>query len=122
MVQIAMSTTRLISSDEKGVITALLMGKGAPPHLMKSLDDLLVVEMSDGRMGSLSLRPKNRQGAAAAFGQQLALGEFNDSDDVLVSLALNLDTDGNLFELDVWKVNFTPLLKWPNPNDIRITG
>jgi hypothetical protein len=117
-----MNMTRLMSCDEKGVVAALLKSKGSPPNLIESLDDLLVTEMSDGGMGSLLLRPKSSESAVRSFGQQFALGEFDDLDGVLVSIALNLDKSGNLFELDVWKVNFAPLLKWPNPKDIRSTA
>jgi hypothetical protein len=113
---------RSLSEQEKAVIAALLTGKAATLHRIDSLDDLGVAEMSDGGMGSLSLVPKGMEGTSRSFGQQVVLGEFTDSDGVPVSVALNVDGSGSLYELDVWKVNFSPLLQWPNPADIRIVG
>jgi hypothetical protein len=113
---------RSLSGQEKAVIAVLLTSKPATLHLVDSLDNLLAAEMNDGGMGSLSLVPKGIDGTSRSFGQQLVLGEFPDSDGVPVSVALNVDGGGNLYELDVWKVNFAPLLKWPDPADIRIVG
>ena len=36
-----------------------------------------------------------------------------DEDGVVVLAALNLDKNGKLFELDLWKVNFNPLETLP---------
>ena len=117
-----MNPSRPVSGQEKAVIVALLKGKPVVPHLIESLNGLVVAELNDGGMGSLSLIPKGVEGAARSFGQQLVLAEFTDSDGVPVSVALNLDGAGNLYELDIWKVNFSPLLNWPAPADIRILG
>ena len=117
-----MNAMRCPSGQEKAVIAALLKAKGAAHHLIETLDDLGVAEMSDGGMGSLSLVPKCVASQRRSFGQQLVLGEFNDGDGVPVSVALNVDSGGNLYELDVWKVDFSPLLNWPDPASIRIVG
>ncbi|MBI3407948.1 MAG: hypothetical protein HY040_06275 [Planctomycetes bacterium] len=117
-----MNAIRSLSGQEKAVIAALLKGKPATRHLIESLNDLHVAEMSDGGMGSLSLIPKGVESTSRLFAQQLVLGEFTDSDGVPVSVALNVDSGENLCELDVWKVNFSPLLEWPDPADIRIVG
>jgi hypothetical protein len=119
---IAVNPLRSLSGQEKGVIVVLLESKPATLPLIESLDDLGVAEMSDGGMGSLSLVPKSVKGTTGSFGQQLVRGEFTDSDGVPVSVALNTDSAGNLYELDLWKVNFSPLLKWPDPADVRIVG
>jgi hypothetical protein len=50
----------------------------------------------------------------------LVTGEFIDADGVPVQVGVNLDQRGQLFELDVWKVDFSPRLKWPSPSDVRI--
>jgi hypothetical protein len=91
-------------------------------RFIDSLDKLGVSEMSDGGMGSLMLFPRDMENTSRSFGQQLVLGEFTDSDGVPVSIALNADSAGNLYELDLWKVDFSSLLKWPDPADIRIVG
>jgi hypothetical protein len=117
-----MSSVRRLSKQERAVIVALLQAKPKALHLVQSLEDLLVEEMKDGGMGSLMLIPKGVQGIARSAGEQIELGEFVDSDGVAVSIALNLDRQGRLYELDVWKVNFGPLFSWPAPSAIRIVG
>jgi hypothetical protein len=117
-----MNSLRPISGREKALIAALLQCKPAMLHLVESLDNLAVAEMSDGGMGSLLLVPMGVESTRRSFGQQLVLGEFTDKDGVPVSVALNADTSGNLYELDMWKVDFSQLLKWPDPADIRIVG
>ena len=64
-------------------------------------------------MGSLRFISKTAT-AEQKFGRRAAECFFNDLDDVLVIATLNLDQDGELFELDVWKVDFSPLLSWPD--------
>jgi len=100
----------------------LLASKPSIASLIGTLNDLRVTEMNDGGMGSLLLIPKGASQTSRSFGEQLVLGEITDSDGVPVSVALNADRDGNLYELDVWKVDFSPLLTWPDPASIRIVG
>lgn len=80
-----------------------------------SLDDMLVESLSDGKMGSLRFFSSN---ADRKLGQCAAEVDFKDEDNVTVSVVLNLDNYGELFELDIWKVDFTKLLRWPKFEDI----
>ena len=43
---------------------------------------------------------------------------YSDVDDVEVSITLIIDTHGNLIELDIWKVDNSPLLNLPNMDNI----
>ena len=115
-----MSTARRLREQERAVIVAMLQGHPEATQLLDSLEGALVEEMSDGGMGSLKLIPKGLRGGARSFGAQIALGEFRDSDGVEVSVALNVDREGRLFELDFWKVSFAPLRCWPKSSAIRI--
>jgi len=45
----------------------------------------------------------------------LAEAEFQDADGVALSITINVDQHGSLFEMDVWKVDFTPLIRLPSP-------
>src|SRR5262249_62388455 len=100
----------------------LLQAKTETLPLIDFLDNLSVEQMKDGGMGSISLVPKGLEGASRSFGRQLVLGEFTDSDGVPVSVALNVDSQGRLYELDIWKANFTSVLTWPNPSAVKIVG
>jgi hypothetical protein len=70
--------------------------------------------MNDGGMGSLLLLPdgdstsRNRR-----LGRMASECEFIDSDGIPVLATLNLDTEGNLYELDMWKTNFEKLIAIP---------
>ena len=71
--------------------------------------------MSDGDMGSIRFNSSPPR----AMGKQIVETEYADSDGVLVSIALNIDTQGRLYELDFWKVDFAPLKQYPKPEDLR---
>jgi hypothetical protein len=115
-----MKSIRSLSEHEKAIITAMLQNKNEFQYLLDSLDNVFVAEMDDGGMGSLQLVPNGLENVDRSMGKQVALGEFIDSDEVPVSVALNVDRQGGLYELDIWKVDFSPLLSWPSPSVIKI--
>ncbi len=88
--------------------------------LKDQLSQMDVQSMSDGNMGSFLFVNKSIRGERK-FGKAIVEAEFNDVDDVLVTLVLNLDTDGRLYELDVWKTDFSDLKKWPSKKELRVT-
>jgi hypothetical protein len=116
-----MALTRSMSEDESRRLAALLRLKPETAHFIAQLEGLAVQEMDDGGMGSLLLIPKGMEHANRMLGRQTVAGEFVDSDGVLVSVTINTDRDDKLYELDVWKVDFSPLLRWPEPNSIRLS-
>lgn len=40
--------------------------------------------------------------------------QFYDEDNVPILVSLNSDEDGNLFELDIWRADFKPVVKYPS--------
>lgn len=77
-------------------------------------ETLMVAPMDDGGMGSLLLYPEGKIVAGKIFGRTLHEIEFKDADNVAVLASLNLDQHGELFELDIWKVTFDPLVRLPD--------
>lgn len=76
-----------------------------------------VKDMQDGGQGGIRfVRPDPRR-----FGREVARGEYLDSDGVLVSITLNEDDHGDLFELDFWNVDFSSLKRYPTPQDVVVT-
>lgn len=73
--------------------------------------NLLVAPMSDGGMGSLRLYPKGILDNHVFFGKQVSDYQFFDEDNVPVIASLNLDNHGDLYELDIWKTDFSPLIR-----------
>lgn len=77
-------------------------------------DGLLVSPLQDGAMGSLALFPRNTADTERHFGSQVCECQFRDVDGVLVIASLYLDKDNKLFELDMWKVDFSKLMTIPS--------
>lgn len=77
------------------------------------LSMLQVQEMDDGGMGSLELvadEPLQRQNLVVCR----AAVQFTDEDGVEVIASLNAAEDGIPFELDIWKTDFSPLIRIPS--------
>lgn len=71
--------------------------------------ELLVSDLIDGGMGSLSLYPPRITDKKREFGSQVSDCQFKDTDGVIVIASLYLDKEGNMYELDIWKTDFSPL-------------
>jgi hypothetical protein len=100
---------RKLTQAERALILALL------PSAMPGLDDARVVEMQDGGMGSLRfVNMANRLRC-----RSIVEAEYLDDDGVLVSIELSVDESNDLFEVDFWKVDFSPLRRYPRPEDLR---
>jgi hypothetical protein len=88
--------------------------KLAAMHIDQDL--LRVKPMKDGGMGSLAISPVDCNRKFGAVGSEC---HFIDLDGVPVSVSLNLDQHGAPFEIDVWKIDFSPLISWPAQQDLR---
>ena len=108
---------RPLSDEEEKLITALLEMAPNGAMLKRQLANARVQEMSDGGMGSMRLvGPEGRRmerEAVAAWAE--------DADGVPLELSVNVDEQGNLFELDIWRVDYSPLKRLPEPAQIRVT-
>ena len=72
--------------------------------------NLLVQPMNDEGMGSLLLFPDGITKETRLLGEQISEHQFTDEDGVAVIASLNVDSEGKLFELDIWKTDFSPLI------------
>ena len=109
---------RPLREEEKEVVRKLLSATPSLSNLLHELDAALVEDMADGGMGSIqfegSLVPASR------LAREVASASFRDGDGVIVSVALNVDQHGHLFEVDFWKVDFSPLLQYPRAGELII--
>jgi len=103
---------RRLRMDERNLVEALTAEAGLPSLSVVAPGEVQVSDLSDGGMGSLELLPpgvdatvKRRMGWVAA---EL---EFTDSDGIPVLASLDLDESGRLFELDMFKADFSPLVR-----------
>lgn len=95
-------------------VLELLVAKSHRQIPLDWKEDLLVCPMDDGGMGSLRLFPRGEIVEGRVFGEQVSCFQFNDRDGIPVLASLYLDSNGNLFELDVWKVNYGALINFPD--------
>jgi len=107
-----MEYKRKLNGSEKKLLD-FLMDKASFEFLKRSKDDIMVQPMSDGGMGSLKLLLKDSNNNSRLFGKRVSECFFTDEDGVKVIASLNVDSDGHLFELDIWKTDFSPLLRIP---------
>jgi hypothetical protein len=103
---------RPLRPEEAALIRALLAGVYPAEALEGALRDSRVADMQDGGMGSIRFL------GSSSFGMALVEAQYLDSDGVLVSIAVNANKQGQLFELDFWRVDFSPLKRYPNPSDV----
>jgi hypothetical protein len=101
-------TGRKLHPAEPALIAALAPALGA------ALDNSLVTEIQDGGMGRICFL-----GTGLRRTRSIVEAKYLDSDGVMVSVELNVDEQGHLFELDFWKVDFSPLTRYPNPDDLQ---
>ena len=77
--------------------------------------NLIVCEMNDDKMGSLLLMTDiQTNNSLRIFGKQISDYQYVDSDGVDVIVSLNIDNNNQLYELDIWKTDFSPLNKFPD--------
>jgi hypothetical protein len=105
-----MTMARKMTPREIGLVEALLMDHPDHAFSREQLEALDVEEMNDGGMGSL----KFLRSRPARMAQELSEVTFRDLDGVFVSATLNLDAEGLLFELDIFKGDFSPLREIPD--------
>nr|WP_321949365.1 hypothetical protein [Paraburkholderia sp. J10-1] len=93
------------------MIEHMLQASPQAPALRDLLPDCLVEGLDDGRMGSVRFDSQHIEGRR--LGADLCQMEFLDSDGVPVFVTLSLDNFGQLFELDMWKADFSAIQRFP---------
>ncbi len=73
-------------------------------------EGLMVRKLPEG-MGSLKLLYPNIDEWERQFGRQISDVCFKDVDSVDVIVSLYVDTDNRLYELDVWKTDYSDLIQ-----------
>lgn len=113
-------TPRPLRQDERDVVLAMAKHSPSIALLSRTLHTIAVMDMIDGGMGSI--RFLHRDDRDRHFGFELAKATYSDEDGVLVSIALNLDQYGDLFELDFWKVDFSALIRYPRGDQLAVVA
>lgn len=103
---------RRLTPDEKALVECLLKQADQGSFAPINLETSEVSPMADGGMGSF--RFVSATDDARHFGKRIAERKFRDIDGTPILVSLNVDREQRLFELDVWKVDFTPVRKFPH--------
>ncbi|UYZ59991.1 DUF6984 family protein [Hymenobacter latericus] len=101
---------RPLNLPELGLLVYLIRSAPQAGRLLGYLHTAEVTELSANGIGSLrfSSHVPNRH-----LGERIASTQFLDEDGVPVLAALYLDQHGELYELDCWKPDETPLGRIP---------
>ena len=75
--------------------------------------ELTVETMEDGGMGSFTITVPDFPSAGRKFGREVSHIEFLDKDGIPVDVTLNTDKQNRPFEVDIWKIDFSPLIELP---------
>lgn len=109
---------RPLHEEELVLLRTLIGSKGPHTSLLSDISELHVCDMADGRMGSIRFDDVDRP--ERMFGREIARTTYIERDGVEVSIAINVDQHGRLFEIDFWKVDFSPLCRYPEPEELII--
>ena len=105
-------TGRVLLQKELALVLALIPeGSISQWHVPEGAR---VLDMEDGGMGSIRFVKESHHRRAGS----IAKAKYVDEDGVLVSIELNISEDNELFEVDFWKVDFSPLRRYPRPEDL----
>jgi hypothetical protein len=103
---------------ERELLEKMLAGKDLSSGIGAKLSSALVEDMQDGGMGSIRFVVPGQ--STRHFGKAVAQAEYSDEDGVLVSIVVNVNQENELYEVDSWKVDFSPLKRYPQVSDIKI--
>ena len=116
---------RPLSEGERCLIEGMILT--APNHsvaaaldidsLIRSLRHAKVTEMADGDMGSLLFAAKDST-EIRHFGGRLCEAEFLDSDGMGLSIVVIIDQNQELYELDIFKGDFSALVRLPKISEV----
>jgi len=107
-----MKSNRRATKQEEQLIE-LLIQKASLVIPADWKDMLTVRPMDDGGMGSLCLFPQGTIVESRVMGEQVSEYQYTDIDGVEVIVSLNVDSQGRLFELDIWKTDFGEVKSLP---------
>ncbi|MCB2377141.1 hypothetical protein LGH70_06080 [Hymenobacter sp. BT635] len=100
----------MLKLPELGLLIFLLRDKPNKDYLLAKLYAIEVTELDAEISGSLRFSNSRTD---RRLGEKIAATRFLDEDGVPVFVSLYLDQQGELYELDCWKVDDTPLRRIP---------
>lgn len=108
---------RFLREEEKVLLKTMLASRF--DVLLQTSDRVLVQDMNDGGMGSIEFLPDSVKSRSSGIVSILVEAQYMDEDGVPVLITIYLDQQGRLHEVDFWKVDFSPLKRFPKPDQLR---
>ena len=102
---------------EEYALLKFMLDQSGHTDVGSELEPATVTDMSDGGMGSLRFVSSRSN----KMGKVLCEAEAIDSDHVPLQISINLDEEGHLFELDIWKVDFSSLKTYPSTSMLKFS-
>lgn len=107
-----MNIRRKLNAEERELIVGMLRHAGRL-DLRQNLEEREVVSMGDGGMGSVQFLD-----AISMRQSELVRASATDIDGVTLEIALNINCEKLISELDIWKVDFSRIIKIPSPDNL----
>ena len=103
---------RILSENERKLISCLL--KGTKIEIPNNyFENMFIEEFLDGGMWTLYFLNSKKSVDERKMLKRISEKQFHDKDGTPILVSLNIDEDNILLELDIWKVDFAPILKYP---------
>lgn len=101
---------RFMKKDEIEFLESMLKPNPTYANILNKIASMQVEDANDGGMGGLIFHSGNNN---RRLGKDIAKIDFNDKDGTKVFATLSLDNYGDLYELDIWKTDFSRLINFP---------
>ena len=98
-------------NKEEIILVEYLAGKAKYQLEKNWYNGYKALTMNDGGMGSILLIPDNLPQQERVFKAQIADCVLKDVDNMDIIVSLNIDQNDYLFELDIWKCDYTSVKK-----------
>ena len=107
-----MNELRKIKDEEIELIKFLLIKSNLDP--IEFFISEMVDEYEGGKMGSIGLGK-----VGAVYEGDIIQAEYTDLDGTDVIISLTKDNENQILDLDFWKTDFSKLLKYPSPTELK---
>lgn len=107
---------RPLNAEERALLSALVPSDILVAQGSDFLECARVSDLMDGGMGSIRFDGSQQHRRRA---RAVAEARYVDDDGTPVSIEVNVDESNRLFEVDFWKVDFSPLRRYPEPHDLK---
>lgn len=102
------------TASERRLLAALMENSEGIATGPDWIDSVRIQSLEDGGMGSFRIASPEADGHHRVLGEVVSEGQFTDDDGVRVLVSLSVDSNGHPFEVDVWKSDFNPVVRFPD--------